>query len=258
MKVHKITGKNMREALERAQVAHGANAVVLGQSEAEEGVALAVTTTAPMNRTELEHMRRRADELFQDIMCEEDESAEPSTSEVEARLISNGCTPGFAAVASREADALEGRHPLDAAAEVLGGRLRVAHLPKLPGKTRVLALLGGSGVGKTLSLAKLGARFVRAGLRVGVAGLSDERVGAMAPLRAYGELLGTEVRALDPEAALTAESLGAPGPDAVLLDTTGRVEEDIERLSALALQDLLARRPEATNRRLNQILTRLR
>ena len=72
MKVHKITAKNMREALELAQKVHGSNAVVLGQSEAEEGVALAVTTTAPESRTELERMRRRADELFRDISCDEE------------------------------------------------------------------------------------------------------------------------------------------------------------------------------------------
>mgnify|MGYP002628983080 CR=1 FL=1 len=234
MKVHKVTAKNMREALELAQKVHGSNAVVLGQSEAEEGVALAVTTTAPVNRTELERMRRRADELFRDISCDEEIVTETRPSEIEERLLSNGCTPGFAAVAAREASALEGRHPLDAAAEVLGARLQVSCLPKLQGKTRVLALLGSSGTGKTLSLAKLGARFVRAGRRVGVAALTDNRPGAMAPLLAYGELLGTGVQGFAPKDELSAEKLGAPELEAVLLDTSGHIEEDIKRLSALA------------------------
>ena len=44
MKVHKITGKNMREALERAQEVHGAAALVLSQSAATDGIALAVTS----------------------------------------------------------------------------------------------------------------------------------------------------------------------------------------------------------------------
>ena len=233
MNVHKITGKNMREALERAQEVHGAAAVVLGQSEASEGVALAVTTTAPASRSELERMRQRADELFKDVARDDETTASSETSEVEERLISYGCTPGFAAAAWQEALALTGRHPLDAAAEVLGSRPRVAKLPKLPGKTRVLAMLGHSGAGKTLSLAKLSARLVRAERRVHLAGLSDGRVGATSPLEAHGALLDTEVRLFGPDAALNASTLGAPGPEAVLLDTTGNIEQDVERLTEL-------------------------
>ena len=90
MNIHKITGKNMREALERAQEVHGAAAVVLGQSEASEGVALAVTTTAPASRSELERMRRRADELFKDVARDDETTANSEASEVEERLISYG------------------------------------------------------------------------------------------------------------------------------------------------------------------------
>jgi len=233
MNVHKITGRNIREALERAQEVHGAAAVVLGQSEASEGIALAVTTTAPASRSELERMRRHADELFRDVARDDETTKGSAPSEVEERLISHGCTPGFAAAAWQEAVSLTEKHPLDAAAEVLGSRPRIASLPKLPGKTRVLAMLGHSGAGKTLTLAKLGARLVRSGRRIDVAALADERVGATAPLEAHGGLLGKEVRILGVESELTAAAVGAPGPEAVLLDTTGRIENDVERLSAL-------------------------
>lgn len=233
MNIHKITGKNIREALVRAQEVHGATAVVLSQSEAPDGVALAVTTTAPANRAELEHMRRRADLLFRDVVVEEPSPEVSAISEVEERLIANGCTSGFAACAWQEAAALKGRHPLDAAAEVLGARPQIAKLPILPGKTRVLALLGHSGAGKTLSLAKLGSRLVRAGRRIGIAALSDARLGATAPLEAHAELFGTGVRILGPTDTLNADGLGAPGPEAVLLDTTGDVDRDVERLAEL-------------------------
>jgi len=233
MNVHKITGKNMREALERAQEIHGAAAVVLGQSEATEGVALAVTTTAPASRSELERMRRRADELFKDVARSDETTTSADISEVEERLISHGCTLGFAAAAWQEAVSFEGKHPLDAAAEVLGARLQVAKLPKLPGRTRVLAMLGHSGAGKTLSLAKLSARLVRAERRVALAGLSNGRVGATAPLEAHGALLGTEVKLFGPGATLNSTTLGAPGPEAILLDTTGDIEEDVARLTEL-------------------------
>lgn len=233
MNVHKITGRNIREALERAQEVHGATAVVLGQSEVPDGVALAVTTTAPASRSELERMRRHANELFQDVAREDETTKENGPSEVEERLISHGCTPGFAAAAWQEAVSHTRRHPLDAAALVLGLRPLVAKLPKLPGKTRVLAMLGHSGAGKTLTLAKIGARLVRSGRRIDIAALADERVGATAPLEAHGKLLGTEVRIIRPESPLTAALVGAPGPEAILLDTTGRIESDVERLGAL-------------------------
>ena len=178
-------------------------------------------------------MRRRADELFKDVARDDEATQNPGPSEVEERLISHGCTPGFAAAAWQEALSLTDRHPLDAAADVLGSRPQVARLPKLPGKTRVLAMLGHSGAGKTLTTAKLGARLVRAGRRIHLAGLADERRGATAPLEAHASLLGTDVRVFGPDSDLNARALGAPGPEAVLLDTTGCIEEDVERLSTL-------------------------
>ena len=72
------------------------------------------------------------------------------------------------------------------------------------------------------------------------AGARDERrargpgAGAMAPLTAYGELLGTGVRSFGPGDKISAEQLGAPELEAVLLDTSGHIGDDIKRLGALA------------------------
>lgn len=126
-----------------------------------------------------------------------------------------------------------GRHPLDRIAEAIAARVRVAHLRRSPRATRVLALVGRTGVGKTSTLAKLGARFLAAGRSVSLASLDGKRVGATAQLGAYAKLLGVRARVVPEDAPIDETAVGVPGPEVVLLDTTGRLPRDVERLCQL-------------------------
>ena len=128
----------------------------------------------------------------------------------------------------------EGIHPIDLAAEEIG-RVFPAP-PTLPsrGITRVLTFSGMTGVGKTTSLVRLGARLVRAGRKIALATLDAHRVGAVEQLRAYAALLDVPLFKLREGTDLLDYLARSPGLDLVLLDTTGDPGRDNAQITSLA------------------------
>jgi len=222
MQIHRIRGSSLEDALRRARRAYGEGALVVGHESTAGGVTLAVSQKA-------------AAEEIGGGSEGEGGAAPQGMEEVERRLAAAGCSEGFArrvrARLGRRGD--PGRHPIDRAATAIGAMFRVARLPVSPGTTRVVCFVGNTGAGKTTGIVKLGARLVRAGRRVGLATLDSRRVGAVEQLRAYARILGAPLAVLKGDTAPSAESVGAPGNDVVLLDTSGRPDYDLPRLSRL-------------------------
>ncbi len=147
------------------------------------------------------------------------------------------------AVAGRTA---EGGHPLDLAGEELAAIFPVANLHAPRGTVSVLAFLGSPGCGKTTTAAKLALRLKQAGKRVALVTTDTHRVGAVEQAKALGRHIGCTAIALgDPARLAQALATSSPRPDVVLVDTTGRVEEDeseLDRLeAALAVEEYPAR-----------------
>lgn len=86
---------------------------------------------------------------------------------------------------------------------------------------RVLALVGPTGAGKTLTLAKLAAQSALRGERAAWITLDDMRLGARAEAETWGEALGIPVFAPADPAALRRVVGGLADFDRVLLDTPG-------------------------------------
>jgi flagellar biosynthesis protein FlhF len=125
-------------------------------------------------------------------------------------------------------------HPLDLAAAEIAKQFDVAALPLPQGETAVVALLGHTGVGKTTTLAKLALRLSRAGRKVAIATLDADRVGGVAQIKAYGELLKIPSMALRDPARLADQLALEPDRfDVVLIDGTGDVQKDVDSLLAL-------------------------
>lgn len=231
MQIHHIRGRSLREALSRAAELYGTQAVVLSQETDEEGgVTIAVSADAGalaefgvLSRGDARRAdARRAGE-------------EPGLGDVRRRLGEQGCSKPWidelAAEISARAD--RGVHPVDEAAIRIGGKLAVAAAPAARAGTRVIALVGPTGVGKTTTIAKLAHRLSAAGRSVALATLDGYRAGAHEQLCAFAERL--EVPCVAPRSGgrLGAE-LAALGPrDAVLLDTTGRSPRDRAGLDEL-------------------------
>lgn len=240
-----VVGRSMREALLRARRTLGAKAVVVDHREHSGGVLLAVTPEVPRSPVELEELRDEARALFESRRKRPAVEAPPTASSnvpgrsplasVERSLRTTGVSRKLRervleAVAGRMH---EGGHPLDLAASELGAVFATASLPREKRTTLIVAFLGQTGVGKTTSLAKLGARLVRGGKRVALATLDAWRVGAVEQLKAYGALLGAPAFPLRDAALLARDVAQAARFDVVLVDGAGDLARDVDQLRRL-------------------------
>lgn len=92
-----------------------------------------------------------------------------------------------------------------------------------PGKRRVVALVGPTGVGKTTTIAKLAAAFtLEAQAKLALLTIDTYRVAAMEQLKAYGDIIGLPVEVVATPSELS-QALGRLSEvDIVLIDTAGR------------------------------------
>ena len=103
-----------------------------------------------------------------------------------------------------------------------------------PGRRRLVALVGPTGVGKTTTIAKLAANFrLRDQRKVGLITVDTYRIAAVEQLRTYADLIDLPMRvvATPPEMRDAVDSMA--GLDLVLLDTAGRSPKDEEQLQEL-------------------------
>lgn len=245
----------MRQALVAARATFGEKSVVVEQRTAPGKVTIAVSTRIPRSTEALREMRKEAGALLDLATRPAAEAgnsegglnaglvthAAPRTqrtplADVERRLREHGASKklreaileGIVKVQDDEA------HPLDLAAAEIAKQFDVAALPLPQGETAVVALLGHTGVGKTTTLAKLALRLSRAGRKVAIATLDADRVGGVAQIKAYGELLKIPSMALRDPARLADQLALEPDRfDVVLIDGTGNVQKDVDSLLAL-------------------------
>jgi flagellar biosynthesis protein FlhF len=115
-----------------------------------------------------------------------------------------------------------------------------------PGRRRVVALCGATGVGKTTNIAKLAAHFsVRERARVALLTTDTYRIAAPEQLRVYANIIGVPlVVAEDAEQAREALR-GFNDQDLVLVDTAGGSQFNLEQIKELKTT-LHALRPDET------------
>ena len=104
----------------------------------------------------------------------------------------------------------------------------------LPGKRRIVSLVGPTVVGKTTTLAKLGALFrITEQSRVGFITLDTYRIGAVDQLRRYADIIQVPLEVVSPGSNLpeAIERLG--DVEVILIDTAGRSQKDADRIHEL-------------------------
>ncbi len=233
MVIEQIVGRSMREALLKAREKVGDRAVVLSHISGQGAVTLAVTRDVPKGRQALGAMRKRAEQMLE--KRSQSTSGGVGTLDLERRLLARGASRQLT---ERVAEAVAGRlheeaHPLDLAGEELGAMLQVARASYSPDRPSYLAFVGAAGVGKTTSLTKLAARLVGSGKRVLLVTLDLHRIGAVEQMKALGKELGCPVMPLRDARELARPFKKRTAPDVVLIDTSGRPEEDSRALSEL-------------------------
>ncbi len=106
-----------------------------------------------------------------------------------------------------------------------------------PGRRKVVALVGPTGVGKTTTIAKLAANFrLRDGVKMGLVTVDTYRIAAVEQLRTYAEIIDLPMKVVTspPEMRRALDELA--GLDLVLIDTAGRSPRDdlqIQELKSL-------------------------
>jgi flagellar biosynthesis protein FlhF len=110
-----------------------------------------------------------------------------------------------------------------------------------PGEQRIVALVGPTGVGKTTTIAKLGAEFrVRQRKRVGLVTVDTYRIAAVEQLRTYADILDLPMEVVATPREMRGAIQRMADLDLIMVDTAGRSPRD-----AVQLQELKAMLAEA-------------
>jgi flagellar biosynthesis protein FlhF len=103
-----------------------------------------------------------------------------------------------------------------------------------PGRRRLVALVGPTGVGKTTTIAKLAANFrLRDKRRVGLITVDTYRIAAVEQLRTYADIIDLPMRVVATPEEMRAAVQSMSDLDLVLLDTAGRSPQDEVKLREL-------------------------
>lgn len=269
MQIHRVTGASLREALLRAQSEYGDEAVVIQQEFAPGGgVTLSVALERPGEtpKPRVQRVVPSAVETVAPAAPEFDPARVPLVREVAKRLARTGTSSALAGDLCREIAAWPDAdvHVMDRAAVALGRRFPPVQLKRLEHGTRILALVGLTGVGKTTTLVKLAARMLRAQRRVEIATLDSRRVGAVEQLRAWAKQLGVPLTVLREGVKPHARAFEGSNVDCVFLDTTGSPKTDVAQIQALkaafagarVVFDVYLVLPATANREAHELVTK--
>jgi flagellar biosynthesis protein FlhF len=100
-------------------------------------------------------------------------------------------------------------------------------------QSRIIALIGPTGVGKTTTLAKIAARaLLEAHLKVALVTVDTYRLGASDQLARYGKIMGVRTQVARDAAALVDATRQFADADLILIDTAGRSDRRARKAQA--------------------------
>lgn len=120
-----------------------------------------------------------------------------------------------------------------------------------PGRRRLVALVGPTGVGKTTTIAKLAANFrLREQRRVGLITVDTYRIAAVDQLRTYADIINLPMKVVSSPGEMAGAIREMEGLDLILMDTAGRSPRD-----EIKIQELKAFLQEASADEVHLVLS---
>jgi len=115
------------------------------------------------------------------------------------------------------------------------GQIKIAGpIVTQPGRRRLVALVGPTGVGKTTTIAKLAANFrLRAKRRVGLITVDTYRIAAVEQLRTYADIIDLPMEVVCTPREMREAVAKMSQLDLILLDTAGRSPKDEVQIQEL-------------------------
>jgi flagellar biosynthesis protein FlhF len=120
-------------------------------------------------------------------------------------------------------------------ASLIEGEIHVAGpITLVPGRRKVVALVGPTGVGKTTTIAKLAANFrLRERRKVGLITVDTYRIAAVEQLRTYADIMDLPMQVVTTPREMREAVARMSDLDLVLMDTAGRSPRDEVKLHEL-------------------------
>ncbi len=101
------------------------------------------------------------------------------------------------------------------------------------GSKKILLFIGPTGVGKTTTIAKLCAKLIKEGKKVGIINLDTYRIGAIEQIKTYANILAVPLKTINSVDKIESE-IEKMGPlDTIFVDTPGKNPKDISYISEL-------------------------
>jgi flagellar biosynthesis protein FlhF len=217
MRLRSFTARTSTEAMGEVRRHLGEDAVIISTAEDDEG--LVCITAAIESEMALPSL----------------EAQEDATAAIAAALADHGVPAGVADKIVAAALPFDGEEPLIALSSALA--TLYPFKPVVVEARKRLLFTGPPGAGKTVTVAKLAARAVRAGLRVRLVSADAARAGAADQLAAFARVLGVTLHRAEDAAALSAVAAAtAPAAELLLVDSAGinpYRAEDRDELKAL-------------------------
>ncbi|MCX8031215.1 MAG: flagellar biosynthesis protein FlhF [Thermodesulfovibrionales bacterium] len=262
MKIKKFTAKNYKEALQLVKKEFGEDAVILASEEKKDSGSLQVEITAAIDYdSEILRMSNNKDSkkifkspldksIFSDQLLKNDEKRTSNTisfinlrdsinshinlekkdlnrhtksenrNELFEHLRRCSIREDYAATLCRSAGSL------DDIIFLMKHKFMVRDISQFG---KVIMLIGPTGVGKTTTVAKLAAKAIKEGKKVGIINIDTYRIGACEQIRIYTRIMGIPlINASDEVGIKDGISKFLKNRDIIFIDTMGRNPKDEE------------------------------
>jgi flagellar biosynthesis protein FlhF len=227
MRLKTYTAPTMGEAMAMVRDAVGPEAIIVSSGKADNGrdvtLTVAVEDMAPAPATA--------------IPVEADEESPDVAETVRQALTYHGTPARLADRLASAAGALDAKDVILAFAGAMDAGFAFCPLTDTA-KSRPTMLVGPSGAGKTITVAKLAARAMLDRRPVGVVTTDTRRAGGIEQLAAFTRILGIELKTADDPAALARVVSAFPATAGVYIDAPGVNPYDEVEMRSLA--DLVA------------------